>query len=164
MMTSSFTPGKHYFPEILEAIQNKIYQSVCRYLVPVSQKFCQTLQPYWNILQWSSARKFCDLIGCWYFWNPKKVLASLRKLQAMELNQHERHCVQLHFDFLQLQSHLITENASFTSSKFRLVECINLGMFYNFCFILTFFFILFFYHKIRHFACEEFLCASKSNV
>ena len=60
-----------------------------------------------------------------------KVLASLRKLQAMELNQHERHCVQLHFDFLQLQSHLITENASFTSSKFRLVECINLGIFYK---------------------------------
>jgi len=57
----------------------------------------------------------------------KSVLASLRKLQAMELNQHERHCVQLHFDFLQLQSHLITENASFTSSKFRLVECINLA-------------------------------------
>ena len=56
----------------------------------------------------------------------------------MELNKHERHCVQLHFDFLQLQSHLITENASFTSSKFRLVECINLGIFYKYVFDSTF--------------------------
>ena len=71
-------------------------------------------------------------------WKNLKVLASLRKLQAMELNKHERHCVQLHFDFLQLQSHLITENASFTSSKFRLVECINLGIFYKYVFDSTF--------------------------